>query len=615
MTILRLLGDLQFGEYVPSEGSDADEVSALALADLLSLAANSVANPSTSQAKLLEAFAHLRERFASERFQLAVLGQFKRGKSTLLNALLRGDVLPVGVVPVTAIPTFLQVGVTSSLRVTYSAGQIEEFEIDRPDSLREHLTALVTEERNPGNTLHIARVDVRIPSQILERGVVVIDTPGVGSTFHHNTAAADAVLPECDATLFVVSPDPPITQVEIEFLARIRQTAARIIVVLNKIDMLEMKERDIAAAFLRRVLTEQVKLDAATPIFCLSARKALRALETGDTEAFDASGLPALEAHLTKFLATEKRATLNAAVARKASALVGELRLETEITLRALHLPIDDLERRMAAFDEAAKRFETERRSAGDLLAGDRLRALRELEAEAEQLRHEGRSVLQRELDRVFVKNEEPNAAREMLMPAIVAFFDEALKKVVHDVGERLTAAFRIHQSRADELIALVRQTAADLMEISFRAPPSEEAFEARRDPFWVTSPRTVALSPISPDAMDRFLPASMRRKRVRERLLKEIDAVLTRNVENLRWATIQNLEDAFRNFGSELDDRLATSLVATRGAMKAALDRRTRRSEAVDAEIANARAASARLLAIERELGCRINLVGSQMR
>jgi predicted GTPase len=96
MTILRLLGDLQFGEYVPSEGSDADEVSALALADLLSLAANSVANPSTSQAKLLEAFAHLRERFASERFQLAVLGQFKRGKSTLLNALLRGDVLPVG---------------------------------------------------------------------------------------------------------------------------------------------------------------------------------------------------------------------------------------------------------------------------------------------------------------------------------------------------------------------------------------------------------------------------------------------------------------------------------------------------------------------------------------
>jgi ribosome biogenesis GTPase A len=204
-------------------GNDSYELS---LIDLLSLAIGSVATSSASQAKLLERLAHLHQRLATECFQLAVLGQFKRGKSTLLNALLRADVLPVGVVPVTAIPTFLNAAATPGLRVTYLSGQIEELEVDGPESLRERLTALVTEERNPGNTLRIARVEVRIPSPLLERGVVLIDTPGVGSTFRHNTAAADAILPECDATLFVVSPDPPITQVEIEFLARIRQPAA-----------------------------------------------------------------------------------------------------------------------------------------------------------------------------------------------------------------------------------------------------------------------------------------------------------------------------------------------------------------------------------------------------
>jgi GTP-binding protein EngB required for normal cell division len=578
----------------------------LPLADLLSLAASSVANPSGGQSKLLETLAQLRERLAAERFQLAVLGQFKRGKSTLLNALLGIEVLPVGLLPVTAIPTFLHAGATLALRVTYIAGQIEEFEVDRPASLRERLTMLVTEERNPDNILRVARVDVRIPSQLLERGVVLIDTPGVGSTFRHNTAAADAVLPECDAALFVLSPDPPITQVEIEFLARIRQTAAQIIVVLNKVDTLEMEERDIAAAFLRRVLNEMT-LEAATPIFCISARRALRALETGDTEAIHASGLAALEAHLTNFLATEKRTTLEAAAARKASALVGELRLETEIAVRALRLPIDDLERRMAAFDEAIKRFETERRSAGDLLAGERLRTLQELEVEAERLRTEGRGVLHHELDRAFAKNEEPDATREMLTQAVVGFFNEALKQVVHDVGKRLTATLRVHQRRADELIALVRQTAADLMEIPFHAPPSEEAFAPRRDPFWVTTPGTVALSPIPPDAMDRFLPAAMRRKRLRDRLLKEIDAVLIRNVENLRWATIQNIEDAFRHFRSELDERLAMSLTATRGAMNAALCRRTLHSEAIEGEIAGGHAASATLLSIERELASRV--------
>jgi GTP-binding protein EngB required for normal cell division len=578
-------------------------ISALPLEDLLSFALSSVANPSASQSKLLEQLNHLRDRLATERFQLAVLGQFKRGKSTVLNALLRAEVLPVGVVPVTAIPTFLETGATYALRVSYIAGKTEDFEMGGPDLLRERLIALVTEEHNPGNTLGIAQVDVRMPSLMLDRGVVLLDTPGVGSTLRHNTAAADAVLPECDAALFVLSPDPPVTEVEIEFLAVIRKTVARLLIVLNKIDTLESDERETAEAFLRRVLTEQAKLDASTPIFCLSARRALRACQTRDTPAFEASGFADFEAYLTEFLASDKRATLNAAVSRKASALVSELRLETEITLRALRLPIDDLERRMAAFDEAAGQFEIERRVAGDLLAGDRLRALEELEAEADRLRTEGRGVLERELDHALANGADSHAARDRLTKAVVSYFDTALKKVIKDVGERLAAMFGVHQRRADELITLVRQTAADLLEIPFRAPHGDEAFEPRRDPFWVTAARTVELSPISPDAMDRLLPASLRESHLRRRLLKEIDSVLIRNVENLRWATMQNLEDAFRRFGPELDDRLAMSLVATRGAMKAALDRRTQHSAAVGVEATNAQMGAARFLAIEREL------------
>jgi len=68
----------------------------LALPDLLSVAASSVTAPSTSQRKILERLDTLRERLTTERFQLAVLGQFKRGKSTVLNALLEQSVLPIG---------------------------------------------------------------------------------------------------------------------------------------------------------------------------------------------------------------------------------------------------------------------------------------------------------------------------------------------------------------------------------------------------------------------------------------------------------------------------------------------------------------------------------------
>jgi predicted GTPase len=572
---------------------------AVSLADLLSLGVSAVSRPSASQAKILEQLSHLRERLATERFQLAVLGQFKRGKSTLLNALLRADVLPTGVVPVTAIPAFIQPAPRFGLRVGYTAGRTEEVEMETPEALRERLTELVTEERNPHNRLGIARVDVLLPSRLLERGVVLIDTPGVGSTFRHNTDAADAILPECDATLFVVSADPPITEVEIEYLARIRKTVARLIIVLNKVDTLESDERETAAAFLRRVLAEQANVNGESPVFCVSARRALSAQKTDDAAEAEASGLPELEAHLTQFLANEKSATLHAAIARKASALVGDLQLETEISLRALHLPLQDLERRLAAFDEAAKQFEVERRAASDLLTGDRLRAFQELEADAEALRVQGRNFIRGKVEEVLARSDDAEVARAFLTEAITEFFDTALQETVRRVGERVGATFAIHQGRADKLITLVRQTAADLLEIPFRAPESKDAFEAKRDPFWITAARSVALSPFPPGALDRFLPAALRRRRLRARLLEEIEVVLRRNVENLRWATRQNLGDSFRRFGAELDERLALSLDATRGAMQAALGRRIQHTEAVEAEIAEKQKTSLALAGI----------------
>src|SRR5438552_18588268 len=100
-----------------------NQVSDLALPDLLSVAASSVTAPSASQRKILERLKTLRERLATERFQLAVLGQFKRGKRTVLKALLGQSALPIGVVPVTAIPTFRAPAAALTIGVAHTSGQ------------------------------------------------------------------------------------------------------------------------------------------------------------------------------------------------------------------------------------------------------------------------------------------------------------------------------------------------------------------------------------------------------------------------------------------------------------------------------------------------------------
>jgi GTP-binding protein EngB required for normal cell division len=573
------------------------------LTDLLDEVATSVVSPSASQVKLLQRLDSLRQRIAVSRFHLALLGQFKRGKSTLLNALLGADVLPTGVIPVTAISTFLQAAPTPSLRVTFNGGRIEESEPDAPEAFRERLTAFVTEEANPRNILSVERVEVRLPSELLASGVVLIDTPGVGSTFHHNTAAANAVLTECDAALFVVSPDPPITEVEVQFLASVRQTVARIIVVLNKIDTVDPDERIIVEAFLRRVLAEQAGLDMTTPIFCLSGRDGLRARLVGDCGALEASGIAGLEAYLTQFLALEKQTTLRAAVARKASALIGDLKIETSFLLKALSLPLTDLEQRMALFDEAVSKFEAERRVAADLLAGDRVRAIEELEADAERLRIQGGEALVTELDQTLARNADAEQARAALAEMVVHFFDAALTETVAKVRKRLAVTLRAHQLRTDQLIAVVRRTAADLLQIPSYAPEGSEELEIRHDPFWVTRVRPELLGGIVPRVLDQFLPRATRQVRLRQRLLEEIDGVLLRNVENLRWATRQNLEDTFRRFGADLDERLALSLLATRGAMVAARDRRTQQSACIEAEIETMGVTLSRLNTIQTAL------------
>ena len=135
--------------------------------------------------------------------EVAVVGEFKRGKSSLVNALLGREVLPVGVLPLTAVPTVLERGAPGCVvefadgrRETHDLGQVGRF---------------VTEAANPGNALGVARVLARLPAPLLDQGVRLVDTPGVGSVHAHNTLATGAYLPNLDAAVLVVAADPPIS--------------------------------------------------------------------------------------------------------------------------------------------------------------------------------------------------------------------------------------------------------------------------------------------------------------------------------------------------------------------------------------------------------------------
>ena len=111
--------------------------------------------------------AQLIARLNEGRFFVACVGQFKRGKSTLLNALVGEEILPTGVVPVTTVPTVLRYGEQLAARVLINA----TWQTIRPDTLSQY----VSEELNPENNKRVEGVEVFLPSPLLASGMCPAD--------------------------------------------------------------------------------------------------------------------------------------------------------------------------------------------------------------------------------------------------------------------------------------------------------------------------------------------------------------------------------------------------------------------------------------------------------
>jgi hypothetical protein len=193
----------------------------------------------------------LAQRIAEGRFYVACLGQFKRGKSTLLNALVGDRILPTGVLPLTTVPTVVRYGKSRRARVRFEGGTWT-------DILPEDLSQYVSEELNPENTKGVVGVEVFSPSPLLEQGMCFVDTPGLGSVFAGNTAATQAFIPHIDAALVVVGADPPIAGEELALAGILGKQVTNFVVVLNKADRTSEEERRIAKSFAGKMLEREL---------------------------------------------------------------------------------------------------------------------------------------------------------------------------------------------------------------------------------------------------------------------------------------------------------------------------------------------------------------------
>jgi small GTP-binding protein len=564
----------------------------------------------------LAALDDLRGRLAERRLRVLVAGEAKRGKSTLINALLGRALLPTGVTPLTALATTVRYGREEGAAAVFRDGREESFPLSA-------LNDLVTERGNPGNRRNLASVAVVADAPVLARGVELVDTPGTGSVYAHNTAEAEAALETMDAAVFVLAADPPVSASERELMARVAELSVNMFVVLNKADYLagydvgrgpgltvftpgdaadcgvdtaggegwgrgganggsELAE---ALEFTKRVAGEAT--GRSVRVYPLSARAALSGGDPGFT---------VFAKDFTAYLEQGRESDLRLSVAAHARRTTGSLRDEAVLARRAAQMRTGAAAGRVEAFAARLAAVGGQRQDAADLAAAESARMLAGLNAAAEQAVRDCAASVGGRMEALLVGDlrsggpaeiERTGRARlaELAVAAAEAWRQQQAEQLEEGLA-RLDA--RLTRELQAELDA-VRDAAAELLGLDLAVPgPGERLAPDLR--FFYLVAEQAGQTELLAGAARRGLPGEAGRRRARAYLHREAATLVPQQIGRARADLQYRLAEATRQLTRAVADRYADSTGRLESALRTAAATRTATADDVarlDAELA----------------------------
>ncbi len=528
------------------------------------------------------------KKLKEEIFNLVVLGQFKRGKSTFINALLGADILPTAVVPLTSAVTILRYGEEKRAVIRFLDGTSAETQLDR-------LPAYITERENPKNRKNVKEVEVFYPSDQLKDGLRIIDTPGVGSVYQHNTDAALAYLPYVDAAIFVVSADPPLSKNEHAFLKDVRLYAHKLFFLLNKIDQVSEKDFEESMAFTREVLEEDLGAGNVR-VHPLSARMALEAKKSGDRENLVRSHLPDFEEQLQSFLAQEKGVVFLTgavhALLRSATAEIVALRLEQ----KAAQLPFEQLHEKIAVFEHEIKELQKDRDRSAYLLDGNMKSIVAQLDEDIRLFHKERLPLLHEAIEKEYLRSLQQKTPD--LRDNLERFASDKIREVVgtwrqemaERVSKKLEEAHHEFASKTNETIERVHALASNVFDLKLEPFVSIDGLTEKSGFYFLLKDDPLSLEMIRL-AFISVLPSFIARRIILKNTKARATEWLDRHCGRVRYDLISRAGATSAQFRRTLDEKVDLTLEGIRRSLQSALSlaRKSRveidRNEAVLAE------------------------------
>jgi GTP-binding protein EngB required for normal cell division len=208
-----------------------------------------------------EALSMIIDRVENKVFEIGIFGRVSSGKSSLLNYLLEVDYLPVGVTPVTAVPTRISYGSLAQVGIEYA---------DNPPEIVSfsELWKYATEKGNPNNTRHVSRIDLKLPTSRLEEGIAFVDTPGLGSLATSGSADTLAYLPRCDLGLLMIDASLGVSVEDFAVVDALYRAGGTVMILISKADLFNSAERSQMIEYVARQIKHELR--SLPPIFPVS---------------------------------------------------------------------------------------------------------------------------------------------------------------------------------------------------------------------------------------------------------------------------------------------------------------------------------------------------------
>lgn len=308
-------------------------------------------------------------RLKSRVFSVGIMGEFKRGKSTVINALLGEKIAPADVVPASATLNRVTYGLTPKATILYKDGRRESVPVDK---IADYVTKIT--EESAATAALVDQAIVEYPCQFCKNNVEIIDTPGLNDD-ERMDAISEAVIPELDAVVMVLSADSPFSKSEAEFVRNKLMTSdvTKMIVLVNRIDTIydeddrvrilqsikekivrEVSDRIAAIHGIDSQLYQDTKRKLAEiQLYPISAIQALQGRMKDKPELVNQSGILAFEDRLRRLLTQERGALEIMRVSSIISKLLQEGQSALTLRINALEMDSEEfLKNKQAAEEE-----------------------------------------------------------------------------------------------------------------------------------------------------------------------------------------------------------------------------------------------------------------------